>query len=129
MSNSFVLFVSFCRAFSICVIRVIRGSTSVLICLAILGFFPGCKKKSDTDQLKGSTKSSTLPAEETILRVHWLGKQRISSETNSGYFTGIWNTPESLKLQGHILDQFALAPIHLLQDPTQLSQITNHELQ
>jgi hypothetical protein len=83
--------------------------------VAILGgvlIVGGCKKKETATEKESAT--GATPAGETVAQVHWLGKDKINAETNSGYFIGVWNLPQSQKLQSHFLDQLALAPLHVL---------------
>src|SRR5215469_3660802 len=89
----------------------------------------GCKKKEAGSPAQGS--SAQVPGE-PIAQIHWLGKEMISKETNSGYFMGIWEMPQSLKLQSHFLDQLSLAPFHVLftnaatSGTNQPAAVTNH---
>lgn len=62
----------------------------------------GCNKK---------TPPAPAPARaETIARIHWLGKKRLTAETNAAYFISLLNLPESAKLEAQTLDKLSLAP-------------------
>jgi hypothetical protein len=75
----------------------------------------GCKKSEPAappqdQQAKSAPNAQPLaPAGNAIARVHWLGKNQLARETNAAYFMGIWNMPETLRLEGQTLDKLALA--------------------
>ena len=56
-----------------------------------------------------------------MAHVHWLGKKRISAESNATNFMAIWNLPESVKLEAQTLDKLSTAPWRLLSVATPLS--------
>lgn len=51
---------------------------------------------------------------QTVARLHWLGLNRLSQETNTASLMAIWNLPESRKLERQTVDKLALAPWRLL---------------
>jgi len=61
---------------------------------------------------------------DTILRVHWLGKKKISADTNSEGLMAVWKMPESVSLEAQTLDKLSLAPWRLLRGQTNLA-VTN----
>lgn len=61
----------------------------------------GCEKKQPAVAVPSS------PAYKTLARLHWLGKQRISADTNAAYFLSLWNLPETIRLQNQTLDKLA----------------------
>ena len=62
----------------------------------------GCKKSAPAPLV-------LAPAPvETVARVLWLGKQRLATDTNAASVMGIWNLPESQKLEDQTLDKLAL---------------------
>jgi hypothetical protein len=50
---------------------------------------------------------------DTLASVHWLGKQRIAADTNAAVLMGVWNLPESARLERQTLDKLSLAPWRL----------------
>ena len=41
----------------------------------------------------------------TVARIHWLGMNQLSHETNAAHFMTIWNLPESARLEAHAVRQ------------------------
>ena len=79
----------------------------------------GCGKSS-TD-LKTHQDEEPPISSTPSLRLHWIGKKRLSAESNATNFISIWNMPESLKLETQTLDKLATAPWRLLTTHTALS--------
>jgi hypothetical protein len=52
------------------------------------------------------------PAVQTIARLHWLGKTGLAAQTNAAGLMGLWNLPESAKLEAQTLDKLARALAH-----------------
>ena len=78
----------------------------------------GCGKSPEA----GTPQPSTLnPQPSPVLRLHWLGKKRLSAEANATNFVSIWNMPESVHLETQTLDKLATAPWRLLKSATPLS--------
>ena len=80
--------------------------------LLVLG--GGCNRSaSDGDHPSSQStnrQSGNPPSQPTTLaQIHWLGKKRIAAETNAARFMGLWNLPESAKLETQTLDKVALA--------------------
>ena len=72
----------------------------------------GCKKSEPATDASG-TKPATNSAgwnDNSVLRLHWLGRQRLAADTNAEEFLGIWKLPESARLENQTLDKLALAP-------------------
>ena len=67
--------------------------------LALFG--SGCKPKAQP------VAPPPPPAYKTLVRLHWLGKQRITADTNSAYFLSLLNLPEAVQLQNQTLDKLA----------------------
>ena len=53
---------------------------------------------------------STAPATETLARIHWLGLNRISADTNSAHFMSVWRLPQTAALVAQTLDKFSRWP-------------------
>src|SRR5215204_5970496 len=73
----------------------------------------GCKKSSEPSAPPAeASKSNKLdsPLSEKVGRVHWLGKKRLSGETNAAYLMSIWNLPESARLEAQTLTKLSTAP-------------------
>src|ERR1043166_7977847 len=81
-------------------------------CLAalLLSVVTGCKKSADTST--GPPRSANAPQSQAqsaplpglIARVHWLGINRLSGETNAAYFMTIWKLAETAQLDGQNFD-------------------------
>lgn len=56
-----------------------------------------------------------------IARIHWLGKTKVSGDTNSSELMTIWNMPESAKLEAQTIDKLSLAPWRFLRGQTNQS--------
>ena len=94
--------------------RVRFGLTAALI-IALVG---GCRKSAPgTAEGQGSSPQRS----DTIARIHWLGKDRISAETNAAGFMGIWRMTESARMEAQILDKLATAPWRLQNTNTPVS--------
>ena len=86
-------------------------------CLAalLLSVVTGCKKSADTST--GPPRSANAPQSQAqsaplpglIARVHWLGINRLSGETNAAYFMTIWKLSETAQLEAQTLDKLASA--------------------
>lgn len=50
----------------------------------------------------------------TVIRVHWMGKEKLGAETKAAGFMRIWREPVSARLEAQTLDKLALAPWRLL---------------
>lgn len=97
----------------------------VATCCAAL-FASGCKKSSSeatTESQKTQTAPQAPPKLETVARIHWLGKKRIAADTNAAALMGIWNMPETQKLEAQTLDKLALAPWGLPREGTNTAAI------
>ena len=55
---------------------------------------------------------------DTIVRVHWLGKKKLSADTNSAGLLAIWKMPETVKFEAETLDKLSLAPWRWLRGET-----------
>src|SRR6266567_1068391 len=96
------------------------GPSAFLTLALVLSLTGGCKKSSPETPQPGSTETPKPRSTEApvIARVHWLGKKRISAETNAAYFMTIWNLTETAKLEAQTLDKLASAPWRLLLQQT-----------
>jgi len=63
----------------------------------------GCEKKP-------SDVKSTVRGDASIVRVHWAGKKRISTQKDAAYLMSIWNMPEAKVVEAEVLDKLSLAP-------------------
>ena len=61
------------------------------------------------------------PVADDIARIHWLGKKKISADTNAIEAMQIWNLPESAKFEAQALDKLSIAPWRLLRGETNQS--------
>ena len=87
--------------------------------LALLAFLlalanAGCDKSAPSKTPPALTAPAPVGPADTILRLHWLGKKRLSTETNAAGFMKIWNQPESARLEAQTLDKLAAAPWRIL---------------
>jgi hypothetical protein len=90
------------------------GAGLGLVVMVGLGWVAGCKKSAPEGELAkpGESKREAQITAQTNLaaRIHWLGKKRLATETNATYFMGIWNLPESVKLEEQTLEKLSTAP-------------------
>jgi hypothetical protein len=85
----------------------------------VLGF--GCRQESTPTAAAASAASPAVPASplgDLAARIHWLGRKRVSAETNAAGFMRIWNEPESAALEKQTLDRLSPAPWRLLRGET-----------
>ena len=94
---------------------------STILLLAGCGNSPINSSTSDTS---GTPHPSTINLQPSTpsFRLHWLGKKRLSAESNATNFISIWNMPESLRLESQTLDKLSTAPWRLL---TTISTLSN----
>jgi len=88
-------------------------------CAALLATLGASCKKSEPAQSAlpaAALRAPLPPPAETVARVHWLGKKRLAADTSATHLLGIWNLPESTRLEARALDKLALAPWRLLKD-------------
>jgi hypothetical protein len=103
-----------------------RKMIYVFALLALAAFSFGCKKSQPepaTPEKPAVTQVTAAPAPVTddIVRIHWLGKKKISADTNAVNVMQVWNMPESVKLQVQTLDKLSTAPWRLLRGETNQS--------
>lgn len=88
------------------------------ILVAAILLLAGCRKNQSAENPpSASSPNSNLvsPAPmQTVARVHWLGMNRLSRETNAASLMTIWDLSESRKLEQQTLDKLSLAPWPLL---------------
>ena len=99
------------------------GSVSVFQCFSISAFaalllVSGCSK-SPTADLRPPTSASPTPlAPDTVLRVHWAGKQTLGVAASSYTLMRLWNLPEGKQLEMNLLEKFSTAPWRLATNHT-----------
>jgi hypothetical protein len=75
-------------------------SISLALCLvSALLLASGCKKSE--------TGETAADAGQLVAQIHWLGMDRVASETNAASFLTIWREPESRKLLSQTLHKLA----------------------
>src|SRR3974390_2011612 len=88
----------------------------------------GCQKSSPSDAAP-THETQVVPSkpavDNTIARLHWLGKKRLEGETNAIFFMSIWDLPESAKLEAQTLDKLALSIAGSLATGTNPAATTN----
>jgi hypothetical protein len=72
----------------------------------------GCEKPSSNASSAPLTPTPLSP--DTILRVHWLGKNDLGIRASAYYFMRIWELPQSAQLETQTLARLATAPGRLL---------------
>src|SRR5436190_2508319 len=95
------------------------------LCLTIVA---GCEKSGSNQAAKVQETQPDPPkisASETVARIHWLGKKRLTGETNAAFFMSVWDLPESSKLEAQTLDKLALTMTGLLSNSTNPAAATN----
>ena len=73
-------------------------------------------KKSEVKEAVAASLPKPVPAQ-TIARLHWLGKTRVCEDSNALGLKGVWNLPESLRLEQQTLDKLSMAPWTLPRRP------------
>ena len=95
--------------------------TGIFVLLVVVAG-AGCKKAATpadqqpvgtTNQIAGvgtdqNSRIQNQTSSSPLLRIHWLGKKRLATETNAANFMTIWNLPESDRLEAQTLDKLAL---------------------
>ena len=92
-------------------------------CISTILVTAGCGKSPTPAPTSGLRRSTLNPQPSTTpaFRLHWLGKKRLSAESNATNFISIWNMPESLRLESQTLDKLSTAPWRLLTTSVPLS--------
>ncbi|HWD93202.1 MAG TPA: hypothetical protein VG938_12735 [Verrucomicrobiae bacterium] len=101
-----------------------RKMIGVLAILSLAALLFGCGKSPAASVPAPATNalaSLPVPAADTILRIHWLGKKSISADTNATALMRVWNLPESMNLAAQTLDKLSSAPWRLLRSETNQS--------
>jgi len=102
-----------------------------LVCIAAIAVaclgISGCSKSdsrvnSSASQTVSNGMAEMLPrSNETILRIHWLGKRRVAADTNSHDLMAVWNLPESDHLETQAIDKLAHVPWSIRHLPVRTS--------
>jgi hypothetical protein len=71
-------------------------------------------RRQPIQSAEGAPPESQPTPAQTVARIHWLGLNRLSQETNAASLMAIWNLPESSKLEQQTLNKLSLAPWPLL---------------
>src|SRR2546426_405903 len=84
----------------------------VILWAGVLVGMVGCKKATPSESAMGADSAIKLASQnagtaEMIARVHWVGMQRLSAETNAAGFMAIWMMPETLSLKAQTLSKLA----------------------
>src|SRR3954470_16031649 len=95
-------------------LTVFENLNRVLAAIVLLVCVAGCTNVSPAAPQEGSLPSAAT--NETVARIHWLGKKKISAGPNANGLMQIWNLPESARLEAHILDKLSAFPWQLLRD-------------
>jgi hypothetical protein len=77
------------------------------ILIVVLGL--GCQKSKPPVSL-----APTQLSPDTVVRVHWIGKNRLGIMAGAYYFMRIWELPQSTRLETQTLANLAAAPWHSL---------------
>jgi hypothetical protein len=77
-------------------------------CLVLLALCLSCQGITEAAPLSNPTSA------DTVVRLHWLGKDKVSADTNAAGLMKIWNAPESVRLEADIIGKLASAPRRLL---------------
>src|SRR5882757_7350227 len=88
----------------------VRSITLNLLALFLLVSAGACKKSESAAGMAAIPPASG----ELLARIHWLGKKRLAAETNAAFFMGLWNLPETARLEAQTLDKLAAAPWRVL---------------
>ena len=93
-----------------------------LISIVVLCCVAGCGKSEKPPVTPAITPTTAPPdarrARQHVLAVHWIGKNRLTQDTNAAYQMEIWRMPESVNLETQTLDKLAKALPELLGVPS-----------
>jgi hypothetical protein len=78
----------------------------------ILGM--GCEKSGSSGQASAAVTPTRL-SPDTIVRVHWLGKNDLGIKASAYYFMRIWELPQSAQLEVQALNRLSDLPWRRLQ--------------
>jgi hypothetical protein len=84
---------------------------SVYLCLLAMlmgALGGGCKRAARAPSLPPAP-----PVIETVMGLHWVGKQNLTTDTNAASLLAIWNLPESKTLEAQMLDRLAVGLLAL----------------
>ena len=91
-----------------------------LTALLLAGLAGGCGK-SEPGSKQAREGQALKP--QTVLRMHWLGKDKIAADTNSASLMGVWRMVETAKIEAQTLDKLAQALAGTLPPPDQGSEV------
>lgn len=93
----------------------IYGKLSIFVLgglLAVAGLLSGCGKTAAPQAPSSAPAESANPKSES-LKLHWLGKKQLATDTNAAQVLDLWKLPESVRLETQTLDKLATAPWRL----------------
>lgn len=98
-------------------------ATHTFLLTTIIFLLGGCGKSPDPQSALPPQQSANPPSinPPPTLRLHWLGKKHLSTDSNATNFVSIWNMPESQRLESQTLDKLSTAPWRLLTTSVPLS--------
>ncbi|HWQ92310.1 MAG TPA: hypothetical protein VN673_11605 [Clostridia bacterium] len=97
-----------------------RNLAVASMAILMLGLLGGCKK-SPADRAAATAQPVSKP--EPILRLHWVGKGRLSTDTNAAGLMSVLNLPASARLEQQTLEKLAAAPSRLAGSQTNFAAI------
>src|ERR1043166_2451395 len=106
--------------FNPCTSVFIRG----LVITLLFGIASGCKK-SETPVPPPSGTAASAANSAIILRLHWLGKDKIAGETNAAGLMRIWQEPESARVEEQTIEKLSHAPWRLLSGDDKATNAAN----
>jgi hypothetical protein len=89
----------------------LRNVRHIFIVAGLALALAGCGKSERPQGPVEPKPLSPLP-QQTVARIHWLGKKHLSTLANATNFMAIWNTPETARLEAQTLDKLSVAPSH-----------------
>jgi hypothetical protein len=91
--------------------KTVRVSAFILLGMLLLG----------DNACSAAPQISEAPVNSPILRMHWIGKNQISKDTNSATLMGVWNMPESGDFETQALKEFSFLSGRILFETNQPS--------
>jgi hypothetical protein len=105
---------------------ILRVAVHLLVVIVFI-FLTGCGKTASGPAPAPPTASALSP--DTVIRIHWLGKDRLGIEASAYYFSRILNLPETKTLQLQTIVKLATMPWRLAAGESQRTNLNSLFLQ